>query len=934
MTVENVTNPCRVHIQPKYARKSSNGLRLCKLIGLILLASVPFSRTGRAQDPLDNTGNPLVPQSDLNSPYGNSDYNPTSDSSLMNLQNRPPAVSPLGPPELGVPAANSQSQDYESAHRRAMQLEAEQLQSLRQLPPDPPTEFQKMVSTSVGKMLPIYGARLFRNLPSTFSPLDRVPVPNSYVIGPGDELLIQLWGQITLNSRFEVDRSGNIYIPQVGTIRVAGLSFAQLHDFLKSQIGRVFRNFDLNVNMGELRSIQVFVVGQARRPGSYTVSSLSTLVDALFATGGPTPQGSMRHIQLKRGSQVVADFDLYDLLLRGDKSLDPPLLDGDVIYIAPVGPQVAVAGSVGSPAIYELKGNGTMKDILDLAAGTTAVAAKDTVRLERVDEHQMRSVTDLSLDASGLAFQLRDGDILELVSIVDRYKNGVTLRGNVANPGHYSWHEGMRVADLFPNKDALITRDYWLKQGQLGKPILTYAPFCPPHPRNQTNEQWNSPFAANGAYPANPQQQAMNGTPAGSRYEQYPDARPDVADNQTEEELDPSGCVPESEENGLPPHFQRDTSLVPASSVNPQMQQQQQYPNQNQNQAVRAATGDSAAEAMISRSNGQFQPRNDVKLSAPDIDWSYAVIERLNRETLTTSLLPFNLGNLVMEKSAADNLELQPGDVVTIFSKADIRVPQAEQTRLVHLEGEFRAAGVYSVKPGETLRDLVKRAGGFTPDAYLYGSEFTRESTRRVQQQRLNEYVNQIALQATTNSAVSANRSISALDTAAVAAASAQNDNIISNLRQARATGRIVLELKPDSSLVDQLPAIPLEDGDRFIVPQVPSTVSVTGAVYNPNAFVHDDKRRLEDYLRLAGGPDRDADANSTYVIRADGSVVSLRQISYWHKDAFKSLRIYPGDTVIVPLNLRKGTGLRTAVDIAQIVGQFGLAAAAANLVF
>ena len=223
------------------------------------------------------------------------------------------------------------------------------------LPLDSPTEFQQMVANSVGKMLPIYGAKLFRNPPSTFAPLNMVPVTPDYVIGPGDELRIQVWGQVTLDGRYMVDRSGNIYIPQVGSLQVAGLPFAQLQEHLRSQMARVFRNFDLNVYMGQLRSIQVFVVGQARRPGNYTISSLSTLTNALFATGGPTPQGSMRHIQLKRSGKVVVDFDLYDLLERGDKTNDVQLLPGDVIYIPPVGPQVAVAGSVKAPAIYELK---------------------------------------------------------------------------------------------------------------------------------------------------------------------------------------------------------------------------------------------------------------------------------------------------------------------------------------------------------------------------------------------------------------------------------------------------------------------------------------------------------------------------------------------------------------------------------------------------
>src|ERR1044071_629655 len=209
---------------------------------------------------------------------------------------------------------------------------------------EPATEFQKLVASSVGKVLPIFGASLFDKVPSTFAPLERVPVTADYVIGPGDELLVRVWGQVNFDLALTVDRAGAIFIPQAGNISVAGIQFQQLPAFLRSRLERVFRNFDLTVNMGQLRSIQIFVMGQARRPGTYTVSSLSTLVNALFASGGPSGQGSMRHIQLKRGAQVVTDFDLYDLLMSGDKSKDTRLLPGDVVYIPAAGPQVAIAG--------------------------------------------------------------------------------------------------------------------------------------------------------------------------------------------------------------------------------------------------------------------------------------------------------------------------------------------------------------------------------------------------------------------------------------------------------------------------------------------------------------------------------------------------------------------------------------------------------------
>ncbi|MHB8888067.1 MAG: SLBB domain-containing protein [Acidobacteriaceae bacterium] len=722
------------------------------------------------------------------------------------------------------------------------------------VPAAPQTEFQHMVQDSIGRALPIYGANLFQNVPSTFAPVDDAPVTPNYVVGPGDELLVQAWGQVTLDGRFRVDRAGNIYLPQVGTVHVAGVEYSQLQSYLHSQMGKVFRNFDLNVNMGQLRSIQIFVVGQARRPGSYVVSSLSTLVNALFATGGPTPQGSLRHIELKRKGKIVVDFDLYDLLLYGDKSKDAPLLPGDVIYIPPVGPQVAIAGSVKVPAIYELKGASTIADALKLAGGLSNTASDQKLRLERVDDHHMRSQMDVPITTAGEATPLQDGDILELTAIVDQFKDAVTLRGNVANPGRYAWKPGMRISDLIPNQESLITRDYWQRRSQLGQPALAYTPLV--------------------------QSSAGEG--------QLPVGRGASRSRSTSENTSGLG----------------------------------------------GGGSGSSAEALLSSTSGtaSFQPRNNVILSAPDIDWSYAVIERQGKKDLTTTLLPFNLGKLVMEGDQSQNLALQPGDVVTIFSKADIRVPQSQRTRYVRLEGEFVSAGIYSVRPGETLRQLVERAGGLTPEAYLYGSQFTRESTQRLQQQRLNDYANQLQLEAQSTAANAATNAVSTQDSAAASAMQQQAQAIVAQLRQVQATGRIVLDLPVNSQGAASLPDIPLEDGDRFIVPRVPSSIMVEGAVYNPNSFLYDPRMRVGDYLRLAGGANRDADKSRAFVIRADGSVISKQYSSMFRGGSFNSIRLYPGDTVVMPQSIDKRATLRNLLDISQVVGQFGLGAAAINV--
>ena len=343
-------------------------------------------------------------------------------------------------------------------------------------PKQPLTEFQRVVAGSVGAVLPIFGANLFSNNAAQFAPIDRTPVTADYVVGPGDELLIRVWGQVNFNVHATVDRAGDVYIPQVGNIEVAGLHFQQLNDYLKSQLGRVFRNFDLSVNMGQLRSIQIYVVGNARQPGSYTVSSLSTLVNALFSSGGPSEQGSMRRIELRRNGEVVTTFDLYDLLINGDKSHDAPLLPGDVIYIPPVGPEVAIAGSVHVPAIYELKGTETAGQAIALAGGLGTMAARQEAQLDRTNQSGARQTVQIALDTAGMDTPLRDGDILRIPAMVQQFERTVILRGNVANPGRYRWTPGMRILDLIPDKDSLQTRGYWQRRIALGLPAPEYTP--------------------------------------------------------------------------------------------------------------------------------------------------------------------------------------------------------------------------------------------------------------------------------------------------------------------------------------------------------------------------------------------------------------------------------------------------------------------------
>jgi protein involved in polysaccharide export with SLBB domain len=803
--------------------------------------------------------------------------------------------------------------------------------------PDQPTEFQRRVYASIGQLLPIYGAKLFLQSPSTFAPVDQVPVTSNYVVGPGDQLLIRVWGQMNFNAEVTVDREGMIYVPHVGAIHVGGLPYNDLQQQVRTGVGRIYKNFDVSVNLGQLHPIRIFVTGQARYPGSYTVSSLSTLVSAIFATGGPAPQGSLRHILLRRNGATIADFDIYELLVNGDKSHDVPLLPGDVIYIPPVGPQVAVYGSVRSPAIYELKDqkeDSTVGDLLTDAGGLTSTASLSRASLERIDQEQHQRVLDLALNAAGKGTPLRDGDIVRVLPISPSFDQTVTVRGNVADPGRFAWHPGMKLSELLPNSEALVTRDYWQRRNQLGLPSPVFQPdyaqrftafrqaqaesqrqYYLSLQRDQEKRLYDQQQAAQSAQQG---QQAGEGTGTGAATTGAPSA-------------DLSGQAGPSNTTVY-------GTAGPGEAPPPQEQLPGTVPNQpmenTQNTIPRNNTiggGSLADEQRMARTENTSMARylNDVSLMAPEIDWSYALIERMDPVTLKTTLIPFDLGKLVKDHDPSQDLAVEPHDVITIFSQADIRVPQMQQTKLVRVEGEVEHAGIYSAQPGETLRHLVERAGGLTPDAYLFGAELTRESARIVQQQRLDDYVTQLEIATDRAGAASAAGAISPTDQSANAASLAATQLLTNRLRQMRASGRVVLSLTPDATSVNSLPDLPLEDGDRFIVPPKPSSVNVVGAVYEQSSFLFQPQRRIFGYLKQAGGANRDADNKHAFVIRADGSVMSRESAKTFWGNEFDQARVQPGDTIVVPEKTYRGNGIRTLLNFSQLFSSIALGAGA-----
>jgi len=511
--------------------------------------------------------------------------------------------------------------------------------------------------------------------------------------------------------------------------------------------------------------------------------------------------------------------------------------------------------------------------------------------VERIQDHNERQAMEIAYDKDGLATPLADGDIVRVFSIVPRYGKTIILRGNIANPGRFAWHPGMRVSELIPDKDSLVTRNYWWKRTQLGLPAPEFEP-------SQGFQNLRQPNDGNVITLKPPVSEGTNPQDATQYSNQYPN------------------------QNWNQDSTQYATQDQPSSL-------------QNRNLPAEQRNGSSSLGAQQNAMASQGPPpaqRTTVRLLAPDIDWDYATVERIDPDTLKTTLVPFDLGKLVLQHDASQDLELQSGDIVSVFSVADIHVPLAEQTKLVTLDGEFIHSGVYSVKPDETLKELVERAGGISPKAYLYGSEFTRESVRVAQQVRIDEYVQNLSMRIQrSNLALAA--AATSQDVANTASAQSSQRDLVAALRQIRATGRIVLTLKPDSVGTGSLPDMTMENGDRFVIPSVPAIVNVIGAVYNQNSFLFVKGRRVGAYLQQAGGPSRDADRKHAFIIRANGDIVSYEAGKTVWGNEFLNLRLNPGDSIVVPEKTYKPSNLRGLLEWTQLFSQLALGAAAINVI-
>jgi polysaccharide export outer membrane protein len=726
-----------------------------------------------------------------------------------------------------------------------------------------------------------FGYDLFKTVPSTFAPVSDTPVPAEYIVGPGDTITLQLLGTNDKDLTLPVGRDGRVQIPGIGSVTIGGMQFGDARRLIEQRVSSQMIGTRAEVGLGELRAITVFVTGEAEQPGAYTVSALSTITNAIFATGGVKPIGSLRNLKLNRDGKTVTSLDLYDLLLRGDARADRRLLPGDVVFIPPVGPTVGVAGAIVRPAIYELKGETTVADFLTLAGELTPKADPHAATLERT-EGAARVAVNIDLSSpDGRRTVLRSGDLLRIRPISPDVRNAVLLQGHIYRPASFAWHDGMRLLEVLPAVSELKPQSdlhyVLIRRESRGARHVTVV-------SADIEAAWRDPSS-----PANLALQP------GDEVNVFDEAggRERVVDPILRELRRQAGA-------GEP---------TPSVSVSGRVRVPGEYPfepGMHVSDLIRAGGSlDEAAYGIEAELMRQETEAGEYRRAAP---------------------LRVDLARVLAGDRGAD-LTLQPLDYLVIKP-----IPQwTKHPETVTVLGEVRFPGKYPLRRGETLSSLLQRTGGLTDLAFAEGAVFTRESLKereaaqvKLLSARLQRDLAGLALQGTQATGPGVTPTANASEPILI------GQTLLDSLREAEPVGRLVIDV--DRIMRGQSGAaydVVLKDGDRLIVPRRSQEVTVLGEVQSGTSHLFDASLELDDYIALSGGTTRKADKGHMYVVRANGSVVAGTGGSKFFHHGGVAIR--PGDTIVVPLNAEQMRALPLWTAITTIIYNLAIAAAAVH---
>jgi protein involved in polysaccharide export with SLBB domain len=716
-----------------------------------------------------------------------------------------------------------------------------------------------------------FGYELFDNSLLSLMPTLDLPVPGDYLMGPGDVLQVQLFGTQNQMLALVVGRDGHVSFPQLGPIEVGGQRYSAVKSDIEARVAREMIGVRANVSMGEMRTISIFVLGAAKYPGSYTVSGLATVTTALFAAGGVQPIGSLRLVQVKRQGQTVRTFDLYELLMRGDSANDIRLLPGDVVFIPPIGPTVALDGEVQRPAIYELRDHDTVASLIQMGGGLTPNADQGSAALIRVNPQQQRIVMDVDPAVpQGATLPLRNGDELHIARLRPQLDSGITLQGYVYRSKYVAWREGLRISDVITSIDELkrdADQHYLLIRREL--------------PPNRTIAVLSADLAA-----------ALQAPGSAADIQLRPRDTITVFDLQTSREYVIQSLMNELR---LQSNLGEPTGIV---HVDGRVKVPGDYPLET----------DMRVSDLI-RAGGSLDPA------------AYGVHAELTRYTVVdggqrdTRVISIDLAAIRRGDRSAD-IPLQAFDRLSIKQVSG----WTEQDQVV-LKGEVRFPGTYTIQPGETLHSVVDRAGGLTQFAFVEGSVFTRLELRVREQEQLDR----LAARLRTEIAEVALMGVRAQQGSAPSAISV-GETLLHQLTDAKAIGRLVIDLKAVlRTKAGSSDDVILRNGDELIVPKKRQEVMVLGEVQDPTSHLYKRRMTRDDYIDQSGGPTRQADRKRIYVVRADGSVDSGSRGWFHGGD---SVDIRPGDAIVVPLDTERLPALTIWSAVTQILYNLAIAAA------
>ncbi len=706
-----------------------------------------------------------------------------------------------------------------------------------------------------------FGHSLFDSRAEGPSAGDSVPVPDDYVVGPGDEIAVRLWGRLEGSHRMAVDRDGKIFFPKLGSIYVAGKTFGEVKTLIRNKVGGM-AEVRSDVSLGRMKGFQVSVLGEVPAPGAYAVSSFQTVLQAIGMAGGVRDIGSLRRVQVKRGKETVREIDVYGFLLGGDVTQDVRPLPGDAVFVPVAGPLVAVTGEVRREAIYELREKDrTIREVLAMAGGIAPSAYKRRVQVERLEGNLSRVVVDLSLDAADPSldsFALQDGDILRILAVLPGEENVVTVDGNVRRPGKYEWKQGMTIGSLIPDA-AFFLPDTFLDYALVTRIV--------------------GPERRKEIVPVN--------------------LRRIVVDR------DAASDVPLKPMDALMVYSRTAFRGTDSATVGGEVRKPGEYeilPGTRVSDLVKLA-GDltpnaSTEEAELSRLD---EARKPVTI----------------RIDLGKALAGDETQNVAVRN--ADTLMVRP-------------VPDIQEVRYMTVSGQVRSPGVYAARPGERLSSVLRRAGGFTKDAFLKGAVFTRLSVQRRQQELIDRTVDDLEQEVARTSAKEGMGALDKEDVEAQKQVFEARKALLAKLKKARAQGRIIIGLAEPDKLDGTGDDVIVEDGDALDIPRQPGVVNVMGRVYNPTAVIYSpDRDTVGYYLGKVGGPTADADKDHIFVVRADGSVVTADQAgdSFWlfGDKGLMGAKLGAGDAIVVPEKLVYTRVMKDVKDITQILYQIAVTA-------